>query len=544
MKEVVPPPANPSGIVGVVGITDRGPARGARVGSWKQFLDVFGPSSAYSLPEARQLLENGAFELVVVPAVAGAARAEVHLGGTPGAPLVRMRARAAGTWANGALAVEVTNLRNPAVPADTLFDFVIRYGEIEEVFRNLQVADPDKPGYLLNAVNLGSSFAVALPPAADIGPAPADGASFTFTAADERQAFTGGVSLRWLHPGPGRVDMSDPDGTGTFALLVYDGDQLVERFESLHIGADVEPDGTMALIAALSESSYVRAQLVLALNSAAPAMKRSSFGGDVAGTEATSVAYSDAIDELAREGDVDMVLASVHGADHDLYATVYAGVAAHCANMSDEAKNRIGFGGVPAGMSVNEIVAMAALFNSERFVLVSPAHIAGAVAGRIAQLEYFQSPTFKTLAGVTALSADYLPTDLRTLLRANVLPVDLDRSLGFIIIKGITSSGEQISVTRVQDHAVRGVKGIADLFIGKLNNQLARLSLRQKLSEFFQQMEKDGAIVPSTDGTDPSFKVDVYSSQADFAQGIVRIDIAVRPVRAIDYVMATILVQA
>ena len=49
--------------------------------------------------------------------------------------------------------------------------------------------------------------------------------------------------------------------------------------------------------------------------------------------------------------------------------------------------------------------------------------------------------------------------------------------------------------------------------------------------------------MPSTDGSDPAFKVDVYSSQADFAKGIVRVDMAVRPVRAIDYIYATVLVQ-
>ena len=49
--------------------------------------------------------------------------------------------------------------------------------------------------------------------------------------------------------------------------------------------------------------------------------------------------------------------------------------------------------------------------------------------------------------------------------------------------------------------------------------------------------------MPSTDGKDPAFKVDVYSSQEDFAKGIVRVDMAVRPVRAIDYIYATVLVQ-
>ena len=70
-----------------------------------------------------------------------------------------------------------------------------------------------------------------------------------------------------------------------------------------------------------------------------------------------------------------------------------------------------------------------------------------------------------------------------------------------------------------------------------------RQYLKQQVTAMFLQMERDGAIVPSTDGKDPSFKVDVYSTQADFDNGIVRIDIAMRPVRAIDYIYATILVQ-
>ena len=40
-----------------------------------------------------------------------------------------------------------------------------------------------------------------------------------------------------------------------------------------------------------------------------------------------------------------------------------------------------------------------------------------------------------------------------------------------------------------------------------------------------------------------AFLVDVYGSQTDFAAGILRVDIAVRPVRAIDYVYATIRVR-
>lgn len=548
VKEVVSPAANPSGIVGLLGITDRGPASGARVGSWNQFLDVFGRSSAYSLPEAKQIIENGAFEMVVIPVVDGADRAEVTMQDSTDADIFVLRARSAGARMNGSLSAEVTNLRNAATPATAIFDLIIRYRDIEEVFRNVQVADPDGTGYLLPIVNANSTLAVILPLASDLGLTPSDGTEFTFAADKEQKFFTEatvtdpdafkGIVLTWQSAAAGKVKVEQATGQTTFDLVVYSGTQIVERFDNLEIDADPQPDGELAIVAALAGSNYVRANLWKAHLANAPKVATYTFSG---GDEPNSAAYGNALQLLTREGDVDLVVASVFSEDP---SAVYAAVAAHCSLMSTEAKNRLGFGGAPIGASVQDVVDMATLFNSERFVLVAPAEIVGSVAGRIAQLDYFRSPTFKTLNGVTKLQDDYLPTDLRSLLKANVLPVDLDRQLGFIVVKGITTSGEQISVTRVQDHAVRAVKRIADLFIGKLNNQIARLALRQKLSEYFQQMEKDGAIVPSTDGTDPAFKVDVYSSQADFAAGIVRVDIAVRPVRAIDYVTATILVQA
>ncbi len=57
-------------------------------------------------------------------------------------------------------------------------------------------------------------------------------------------------------------------------------------------------------------------------------------------------------------------------------------------------------------------------------------------------------------------------------------------------------------------------------------------------------MEREGSIVPSTDGVEPAYLIDVFSSESDFGQGIVRVDLAVRPVRAMDYIYATIKVEA
>jgi hypothetical protein len=155
------------------------------------------------------------------------------------------------------------------------------------------------------------------------------------------------------------------------------------------------------------------------------------------------------------------------------------------------------------------------------------------------------SPTFKPLPLQGIPAATYRESELNRLLgpTTNLLVVQDRPGRGVIVLKGIDTTGDQISVTRVADQAIRETKATAEGYIGRLNSEEARIGLREQLVATFTRMERDGALVPSTDGRDPAFAVDVYSTQQDFAQGIVRIDIAVRPVRAIDYVYATIRVK-
>jgi phage tail sheath protein FI len=164
--------------------------------------------------------------------------------------------------------------------------------------------------------------------------------------------------------------------------------------------------------------------------------------------------------------------------------------------------------------------------------------------GLIGSMKYFESPTFKTVSGVSGLARNYTPSNLKEMLKSNVLLLEAKRGRGIIVEKGISTSGEQISVTRIADRAVRGVKMIGDAFIGTLNSHQGRAALAEKITEFFIQMERDGAIVPNAAKTDPAFKVDVYASDSDISKGIVRVDVAVRPVRAIDYIYGTIFVKA
>lgn len=260
-------------------------------------------------------------------------------------------------------------------------------------------------------------------------------------------------------------------------------------------------------------------------------------GGETAKPKSKDI--ESALEMLEMEEDVDMVSAC------DTWdPKIHALIDAHCQNMAKEAKNRIGIGTVGPGEAVEEIAKRTETLASDRFVVVAPYGVSGAVTGLISKLNYYESPTFKSLAGVSELETRYTPAQLRELIKSGILALEARKGRGIIIEKGISTDGEQISVTRVADHAVRGCRNVAENFIGTLNTPGGRTALREKLTEFFMTMEREDAIVPSVDGEEPPFLVDVYSSELDFAQGIVRADIAVRPVRAMDFIYATITVQA
>jgi len=264
------------------------------------------------------------------------------------------------------------------------------------------------------------------------------------------------------------------------------------------------------------------------------------------GEDAAPDAYRDALVHLNSEPDVDMVLAAAQDFSQGNLKNIleiYSDVISHCKQMSDETYGRIGFGQVLQTGASSDHSAYASHLRSERFVLVAPTGIVGAVAGRVGDLGYYESPTFKSIVGVGSLEPSLSVEDQRALLQESIVPIVRDRERGAIVLRGLTTDGDQINVRRIADRAVRTLKMIGERFIGRLNTSDGRDALKQKLVEALLQMVRDGALVPSTDGTDPAFKVDVYSSQQDFALGIVRVDMAVRPVRAIDYIYATVLVQ-
>ncbi|MCG8422763.1 MAG: phage tail sheath protein [Proteobacteria bacterium] len=443
VKEVVAPQLAPSGVLGLVGLTETGSEGIGRASSWSRYVETFGRASAFSIPAAGQALANGVFELVVAPVqstTAVAASVDIPDASDEGKTALTIKARVPGPWANG-IAVQIASRQT--LGGDKVFDLTVLRGDNSEVLRKLAV-DPETERPVA-AMLQGSSVYC------------------TCELAEGQQA---------LWPKDGEYELDN-------------------------------------------------------------------------GRDASSNEYIDALRTLANEADVDLVLVDVQSlSDAARVAKIYSEVVAHCEKMSSESKGRIGFGQLAPGAALNDYEEMVGNLVSDRFVLLAPHGVAGAVAGMIGKLRYFHSPTFKTVAGLGQLRRNFGVEDQRGLLKANVVPVVNQRGRGNIVLRGLTSDGDQISVRRVADRAVRGVQMLGELFIGRLNNETGRAALKQKLVEFLVQMEKDGALVPSTDGSDPAFKCDVYSSQADFQKGIVRVDLAVRPVRAIDYIYATILVQA
>ena len=441
VKEVLPQQLAPSGILGLVGFTEKVPEAGVeRASNWNRLKDVFGAGTALSLPEARQALDNGVSQLVIAPLAADAgARSTVKVPQAEDGKgdAFTLTARAAGVWSN------------------------------------------------------------------DVK-----------------------VQLRKRDAGAGKSVLD-------VKILRPDGSEL-EGHRGLVIDATSDRD----LAKVLARSAVVGVSAVAGWPK----------DGDYTlkdGADATPEQYAEALKLLAGEPDVDMVIAAVQdvsAARKTDTIKIYSAVIAHCESLSRESKGRIGFGQVSSSITTADHVEMAGYLVSDRFVLVAPHGVVGAVAGMVGSLPYFHSPTFKTLAGLGVVKAIGVDAQ-KELLTANVVPVVNERGKGVIVLRGLTTDGDQINVRRVADRAVRTMKMIGDLFIGRLNTADGRNALKQKLIESLLQMDKDGAIVPSTDGKDPSFKVDVYSSQADFALGIVRVDMAVRPVRAIDYIYATILVQ-
>lgn len=541
IKEVVPPQLAPSGVLGLVGVVAPKPAgvkarkQVERIGSWGRFRELYGSATALAIPAAQQSLQNGVFELVVVAvesAVAEAATTDVEY---DEASWLSFAARCPGTAADGLHIV-----LSPQTFQGTVQGYELRVrdldGEDLEVHRNLSPF-PGSPRWIGAVLDAADSVVTLDSAVWDYN---------DYSGGGETTLTTAGTKTTFASLGNGQelievlvIEKTD-GGTAPLEFSTTDDELTITR----------DPSGTPVVLATLDTNSDTlindvmsalaeQADIDLEVTLPAVSVDQALAGG----VDASVGEYVNALEQLNDVPDVDMVVAAIQDLDVERAAQIYGAVIAHCENMSADAKGRLGFGQVPAGSTVDEDIDLVGSLISDRFALFAPHGVLGAAVGRIGSLPYFHSPTFKSLAGLGVIEPALRIEEQRSYLKAKIVPVAELSGRGNVVVRGITTDGDQINVRRVADRAVRGVKQIGELFIGKLNTDNGRNALKQKLSEFLLQMASENAIVPSTDGSDPAFKLDVYSTQADFALGIVRVDIAVRPVRAIDYIYATVLVQ-
>lgn len=333
------------------------------------------------------------------------------------------------------------------------------------------------------------------------------------------------------------------NATGVISVEIFQDDALNETLSNL----TMDPDDVNYLPAVLRSSALLRAHDLFVRSRATSFPRHMLRAEKLSGGASPSVDdYQDALDRLEQAEEVDLVIASAAQqlSEADIIR-VHQRVAAHCAKMADVARNRIGLGSVAAVANAvpARIIDHANAVRSDHFALTAPAGSEAAFAGVLGLQDYFQSPTFKNVLALDVAPGRYSDAQLTQLVRENVLVINERRRIGIVVVKGILTSGRQVNVQRTVNKSVRDVKAIADKYVGLLNNEGVRNALKQQIFALLLQMERDGALVPSTDGKDPAFGVDVYSTQADFANGIVRIDIKLRPVRAIDYIYATIFVK-
>lgn len=547
--DVLPPLPAPSGVVGIAAIVDRPPSPARLVGVTRaaEVATVFGPGTAASAPEIIHALGNGASEVVVAPVGGGAAGGRTLFNASSN-PAVILRARSNGGWSSD-ISVDVRSVTNADGTPVRVSLRIFRSGQVVEEFPDL-VVEAGSHQDLFDTINTRSVYVVALDPAlGSASPAPG-----TYSLPAE-----GGVDvpadsstdvLFTLFPESGvdptgvTVQVESPSADNVRVRVFRDGAQQ-EEFTRL----TMNPDSANYLPAVLLRDSAVvfvrQASSLTGADRLPVAISPTPLTG---GTSPNINEYRQAIDLLGEDPRINLVLAAVEPTRTDTFVrTVHQSLVAHAVAQADAGSPRIAFGAVTANeqRDLDNIRDHAAAVRNRRFVLVSPVGASGAVAGAVARTDPEISPTFKPVPLFGVPAATYSESELNRLLGPthNLVVVQQRTGRGVIVLRGLDTSGDQISVTRVADAAIREVKAISENFIGQLNTADARTALRQQIIATFTRMEREGALVPSTDGADPAFLVDVYSTQLDFAQGIVRIDIAVRPVRAIDFIYATIRVK-
>jgi len=234
-------------------------------------------------------------------------------------------------------------------------------------------------------------------------------------------------------------------------------------------------------------------------------------------------------------------------------------LSAHCAIASSDLVQRNRIGVIGCGSAANKDAFLAKALGhplaSDRVIFVAPgiktadraavppvdvslpgSYAAAAVAGLLASLPAHVSLTNKTLF-VGGLEYDLSRAELEQMVKARILA--LEKRQGIRIVQGLTSSTNtafrQITTRRIVDFASFGVRSAANPFIGRLNNERVRGSLRTAINGFLAEMVLDEMLV--------SYELAVSATRDQEIRGIVQVTMTLRPVFSIDYIRVVMFLQ-
>lgn len=264
------------------------------------------------------------------------------------------------------------------------------------------------------------------------------------------------------------------------------------------------------------------------------------------GIDVSAADYSDGLDIMLN---VDAHVITCAG---QYSPTVHAYLQSHCDNASNDRMERVGVCGHRHGLTLTQIQSSNISLSSKRMVFVSPGvktvnHATGAIeivsaaysasilAGYMVSVNPSVSPLNKGVA-VGGLESEYSNAELEQLIKRKINPIKVSRRGGYRWAKADTaatdSSWQKITTVRITDYATIGIRLACEPFIGEKNILSKRNSTRTSVSSFMENMKMDEML-----DDEAPYTVEVLSTRDERVQGLLRVNVSLRPAFAIEYIL-------
>jgi len=168
-------------------------------------------------------------------------------------------------------------------------------------------------------------------------------------------------------------------------------------------------------------------------------------------------------------------------------------------------------------------------------IMLPGAYTAAVIAGMLAAFPPHISLTNKPVS-VAGLEAVFNIAELTELVQNRVTALEVNR--GIRVLRGQTTDDgafREITTRRIVDYAKYGVRSAAGPFIGLLNNDRVRSSLRTTINTFLTGMLQDEMLV--------GYELDVSATRQQQIAGIVQVTITLQPVFSINFIKVTMILS-